>query len=690
MTKEENLNSALLTCFLGNLKFFETYDKRLFERIGYLSNEIGQGSYKERFALELLDKENDFDILDNKTKKYIYNKKPKSFNSRLIVKTKFNLDNTIGLINPYYYEQNNVDLSAEDFDNMFILDNSRLVGTIKQFTKILKCNLTDKEQKIKKVDKFIFIGTLLGRHIPKILAHIKARDFFVCEDNLEIFRLSCFVCDYSLFARDGKSVVFSIMEDEADFYEGFSRFTINNLGECCFLKYISTNYNVDRLFSQITNNVMDNDPYLYNFNAQLYHTFQRHISLLGKQRFINFSKLKELNTLKQKPVLLTGAGPSLGKNIAWLEKNQDKFIIVAMAASIKKLTQNNIKIDIITSLDGQNFVFDNHFKESLSAIKDTIKLISSNSDNNIFKEFKNDKFCFALETFSSILENNTQVSGRSVGEVSMQILLLLKFENIYLLGTDLALDQKTGQTHDSGYTDTKHNLKDKDALEKKDTFSLRDELVKIKGNFLDEVLTTRLFQISLKIYVTLIKIFRQEQTKIYNLNEQGAFIEGTIPLKIKDLKLDNLHKTEKLEKSENTKQKVTKNYNTILKDIFTRISIKSLNKKEKESFKKELVNLEPILEFLRTFENEDFKDEEEFFIKQKEFIDMLFKALCHSYLSSICISYNLIIQRYIRFYFLQKDNKFNSKILNEVVVLWSRQLCHIIEFYIKTIEKQDF
>jgi len=682
MTKEENLNNALLGCFLGNLKFFESYDKKLFERISHLTNEIGQGGYKERFALEFIDEIGDFDIFDKQNNIYIYKKNAKKNTSKLLAKTKFNLDNTIALLNPFYYEQNNVDLSGQEFDNIFALDNAKLISTVNQFTKILKCDLKDKNQKIKKIDKFMFIGTILGRHIPKILAQTRAKDFFVCEINLEIFRLSCFVCDYSLLAREGRSVVFSIMEDEAEFTASFSRFIIHNSDEASFLKYISTNYDVDTLFAQITNSVMDDDPYIYNFNSQLYHTFERHISLLEKQKFINFSKLKELNTLRQKPTMLIGAGPSLGKNIAWLEKNQDKFIIVAMAASIKKLTQNNIKIDIVISLDGQNFVFDNHFKDSLDAIKNTIKLISSNSDNNIFKEFKNDKLCFAFEGFSSVLENNTQASGRSVGEVSMQILLLLKFENIYLLGTDLALDQETGQTHDSGYNEVKYNLKNQDNSEVKDTFSLRGELVTIKGNFLDEVLTTRLFQISLKNYVTLINIFRQEKTKIYNLNEQGAFMEGVIPFKIRDLKLENLNKLDKSEEN--------KNYNAILKNIFKKISITTLSKKEKEGFKEELVKLESILKFLRSFESQNFKDEEDFFILQKEFAPMLSKAITYSYLPNICMGYNCIIQRYIRFYFMQKDIKFNQKLLNEVVALWSRQLCYIIEFYIKTIKNQDF
>ena len=45
------------------------------------------------------------------------------------------------------------------------------------------------------------------------------------------------------------------------------------------------------------------------------------------------------------------AGPSLDENIEWIKANQNKFFIVTIGAAYKKLLANNIKIDIITTVD---------------------------------------------------------------------------------------------------------------------------------------------------------------------------------------------------------------------------------------------------------------------------------------------------------------------------------------------------
>lgn len=65
---------------------------------------------------------------------------------------------------------------------------------------------------MKKIEKFIFLGTLLGRHIPRIAQKVDAEAYLVLERNIEIFRLSLFTVDYTILAQKG--VVFSIMDNQ--------------------------------------------------------------------------------------------------------------------------------------------------------------------------------------------------------------------------------------------------------------------------------------------------------------------------------------------------------------------------------------------------------------------------------------------------------------------------------------------
>ena len=84
-----------------------------------------------------------------------------------------------------------------------------LVG--QEYTKTLNDFLDQKKKRFKKIDKFIFLGTLLGRHIPRIAQKVDAKMYLVLERNLEIFRLSLFTVDYTLLAKKG--VVFSVMDN---------------------------------------------------------------------------------------------------------------------------------------------------------------------------------------------------------------------------------------------------------------------------------------------------------------------------------------------------------------------------------------------------------------------------------------------------------------------------------------------
>ena len=89
------LQNALTTTFLANLAFLSEYDNELYHRIDELSRMIEQGTYKEKYALEFNMQDGDFDIYDIVNDKYLYNKKPKKFNSDLVREVEFDNKNSI-------------------------------------------------------------------------------------------------------------------------------------------------------------------------------------------------------------------------------------------------------------------------------------------------------------------------------------------------------------------------------------------------------------------------------------------------------------------------------------------------------------------------------------------------------------------------------------------------------------------
>ena len=210
------LQNALTTTFLANLVFLSEYDKDLYHRVDELSRMIENGTYKEKYYLEFIMEDGEFDIYDVVNDKYLYGRKPKKFNNNLISKVNFDQKNSIIDIPPYFSDKNKLNFDREKRFELNTMDefNTLTQCDVYEYTSTLNGRLNQKKRTFKKLEKFIFLGTLLGRHIPKIANKVNSSAYLVLERNLEIFRLSLFTVDYTVLAKKG--VIFSIMNDYLD------------------------------------------------------------------------------------------------------------------------------------------------------------------------------------------------------------------------------------------------------------------------------------------------------------------------------------------------------------------------------------------------------------------------------------------------------------------------------------------
>lgn len=107
------LQNALTTTFLSNLAFLREYDNELFLRVENLSKLIEEGVYKERYELEFVMENWDFDIFDKLTNSYLYNKNPKKINNVLVNSTDFKNTKTISSIEGFFQYKNNPTISLD-------------------------------------------------------------------------------------------------------------------------------------------------------------------------------------------------------------------------------------------------------------------------------------------------------------------------------------------------------------------------------------------------------------------------------------------------------------------------------------------------------------------------------------------------------------------------------------------------
>lgn len=662
MEKEDlNLENAIIKNYLANLELLKILDFQLYTRVQSLSEFINNNLYKERYFLEFIKDNSEFDIYDSYEKKYIYNKKPKQWNHKATSSTNFDSKGMINLFQSEYYSKNLLDLSQEEFD-LFSTAKLKVISEINNYKKILKQNVQEENYKPIKIEKFLFIGTLLGRHFSKIANKIGANIYFICEENLEIFRLSLFVADYSIFVRNPQNkVYFSIMDEQPEFINKFHSFFLEDLTKNIFLKYFTTDYNTAHFFDYILSAILTFDPYIYNYRL-IMNNVKKISQNIKKYKPINFNKISTKNSILEKPTLLLGAGPSLRENIQWLKENQNKFIIVSIGAALNTLKQFNIKPDIVTSYDPQAFVT-NQFRNNTDLIENSIKLLALNSDVSLFDLFKNDSNLYSFEVFKSF-QNSEAIQGASVGEASLMILLLLKFKNIFLLGIDLALNQKTGQTHDEAHsTKVKHNLNNNKSSLDKGNYSLREDLIKVMGNFGNEVYTTRLFYHSLIQANLIITHFKNSEQTIFNLSN-GSFIKDTQPIKVEELKdLINIEKNE--------------NY---LCEFFDTLAPKN-NSYLKEFINKEMLDMDSLILMLDNIDDFSFEN----FEKKVDDILKYLKINNNQLMMEIYTNFTFIIWRYISFSINNKEAKKNK--VSEIFYIWREHTKTLLNEYKKYLSK---
>ncbi|BAK74558.1 6-hydroxymethylpterin diphosphokinase MptE-like protein [Arcobacter sp. L] len=670
------LQNALITTFLANLAFLSEYDNELYHRVDELSRMIENGTYQEKYALEFIMENGDFDIYDIVNDKYLYNKKPKKINDDLVRKIEFDEKFSIFNIEDYFTIKTDFPIDAENrFNFEKIIEFTALTQkNMFEYSNSLKDFLGNKKKKLKKIKKFIFLGTLLGRHIPRIAEKIDADMYLILEKNIEIFRLSLFTIDYTILGNKG--AIFSIMDDDIDEDRKIRKFIDISFLDNYLLKFSTTNINIETYIDKILSLLVSKKPNIYDYNRELYSYVNRVTKVLNSEyRTLIINQVQEkCNLFDEVPVLYLAAGPSLDENIEWIKEHQNKFFIVTIGAAYKKLLSNNIRIDMITTLDENVVLNDIQFDDfSVSKLnKETIILANSATNSKLLKKLKPFNL-FLYESQICFHKDNISLSGFSVGEVTLNILLKMNIKNIYLLGLDLALNQKTGLTHSENSDSGMKVYYDLDEKQSRDTFGLRDGLIKIKGNLLDEVNTTSLFYMSIR-YLKDVLSTKNENINIYNLSSHGAYFNNTSPKKVSDINMKEFSSIDNLEKSH-------------FVDFLVNNSLTKLTEESTNEIKCDIDFLKHFMENrIYNFKNSEFKNYEELLKEVLEILNQIEKYK-YSFINLIMKNYYRILFPYLSYHFNDIKVKDEEKKIKKIKKIFEEQIENILNDYILCLER---
>lgn len=550
----QSIEEIAIQTYTLNMEYFKEKHERLFNKLSALESILNDGSYPQKYDLEY--KDGYFDVIELSSGNFLYAQDSNAYADRLCDEINMKKDKQV--CETFY----NFDFTKEALEKAKHSDAIHTHATtapiIGYYNKYINSTTS-----FKHIYKFLFLGLGLATHIPKIMKKINPGIVLLIEDDLELFRLSLFTCNYADSFLNTHAI-FAIAQNNEDLAIAYRVLYELNMHENQYLKFSLFSSDYESKVKQLQEYIVVRPEKCYAHERILYKN-KKVLQRIGeKYNFMKLQKKEDETFFKDKPVLVLAAGPSLHSNIKWLEENQDKFITIAVFAALKTLQKHNISPDIVLQIDekvneGVNLV--NSFHD-FDFLKNSIFIFSPSVPDILFETFSKNNI-FLVEDRSYYKQKILQINAASVGEVAYSIALAFNATDTYLLGLDLALADD-GSTHSQG-----HHATQKANIDKVNTVPTVTNLIlstfEVKGNFKPKVITTPVLALSIPKVNGYTEKLKSSFQNVYNLCD-GAYFRDITPLHISDIK--------------NMKSIDSKNLTDELRSLFSKYSTSSFSKEE--------------------------------------------------------------------------------------------------------------
>ncbi|WP_069650361.1 motility associated factor glycosyltransferase family protein [Caloranaerobacter ferrireducens] len=378
--------------------------------------------------------------------------------------------------------------------------------------------------KITKYSVIIMFGFGLGYYAKEIVKQMdKDNILLIVEPNVKVFKEAIRHIDCSDILEN-KNVYLALGKEYKNIL--WQIVTLNNVSKVIY-KSIP---NYDKLFLKDYKNFVEAIKEIMYIRTAERNT----VMLFSKKWQFNLFKnlpyifesnfVKDLfNMFEKKPAIIVSAGPSLNKNVHLLKKVKEKAVIICVDTALKVLLKENIKPDLVISVDGDILNY-----EKFKGINyDDIPLVYTiKVYPDILKDHKGEKILFLLrdEEFIVRLFKELHVDpgylsiGGSVATSAFSLAVQMGADPIIFIGQDLAYTGK--KTHAEGTMyDGRNKLDDQKSKSNKIYMTVKD----INGQ---DILTDA------GLYTFLVwfekQIAEDKSEKMYiDATEGGAKIKGT-------------------------------------------------------------------------------------------------------------------------------------------------------------------
>ena len=403
-----------------------------------------------------------------------------------------------------------------------------------------------------------------GTMIQYILQNNSVRRLIVFEPNIEMLYVVLNIFDLS---QEILSKRLTFLGVEKSFEEIFDLLNNNNFNHIHFVRV----YELEIESDYYTNYTQDMN-YINQTMIRVFEYFLRAYgndvtdTLMGIEHHTQNFRLmfqnptyKDLTAKKNtKVAVIVATGPSLQKQLPLLKKIEDYVTIISVDASFPVLIKNNIRPDIVTTLERTEataFFYEKTTKEQQDG---SIFLLASLVHKKLIKEIEGGEKVIAMRPhdwakYYGFDDYGYVGYGMSAANMAYDLSIDMGFKNVILIGQDLsfASDGKS-HTQDHVYGE---NDEQNPTVKKQKEDNIVPETIQISaygGKGL--VNSTHIWKMFLNNYE--IKIAEnKDNMDVYNATEGGARIDGTIELSFKDV-------IEKLVDFSNKKEKIILQYPT--------------------------------------------------------------------------------------------------------------------------------
>ena len=618
----QDIHSKITQQFQDNVTYLQLNHRAIYERLLFYEKSLNDNQLQQRFTLAYENEQ--FDIVELQSSRYLYNKQSSHF-----------IDTITQSIN--YKRDENV------FETFKLLQPSqRLKGY--DFAFNLFHNYSGAHTSMQEIYKFVFFGS--GLHLEAVANKVKAKYYLIIEDDIELFRLSLFTTPYFEIGENAE-LFFAIGSSPQEFENISTKFLLTEHYYNHYIKFFESVFHTEEKLQQL-HTIIVSQPHLNYFYPSIVEQYTQPLHYLFKEyQFLNLTAKDLQATFKEHSAILVAPGPSLDENIEFLQTNAPHCLIIALSATLPKLEKAGIVPDIVTHFDG----FERsllHFEklENPNFLQNSIALLSAKTPQGVTQYFPKEHIFF-FENGTNYKQGFGEMHAFCAGSATFMITVVFGFENIYLLGLDLALNQTTLQTHNSDYGYTL------EAQQHEDTLNFRDSIIEIEGNLQPKVKSTPNFARSVKAINEIATSLKQPYQSIFNLNN-GAKFANTIAMRHQEI-------------SQTSRQKISQEH---LSSLFRTNSSDELTPQETEFLQEIYETTQQTLRKVQQFANTSFQDIQSFLDALKDFENDI--CFCET---KNCAIVALLMENYMHFVTTYIFDAFNNALQPDIVPI-QKELTH--------------